>query len=71
MNVEVAAASLVMIYADYLGDVTVTSRQFRGFEMTIVQAAEQISINLLLSLKLELLPFVGAGLYLSFSGYPR
>jgi hypothetical protein len=42
MNVGVAAASILMIYAGYLGDVAVTSREFGGFEMTIEQAAEQI-----------------------------
>ena len=42
MNVGVAAASMLMIYAGYLGDVAVSSREFGGFEMTIDQAAEQI-----------------------------
>jgi hypothetical protein len=42
MNVGVAAASILMIYAGYLGDITVSSREFGGFEMSIEQAAEQI-----------------------------
>jgi hypothetical protein len=42
MNVGVAATSMLMIYAGYLGDFAVTSREFGGFEMTIEQAAEQI-----------------------------
>ena len=42
MNVGVAAASMLMIYAGYLGDIAVSSREFGGFEMTIEQAAEQI-----------------------------
>ena len=42
MNVGVAAASMLMIYAGYLGDVAVSSREFGGFEMSIEQAAEQI-----------------------------
>ena len=42
MNVGVAAASILMIYAGYLGDIAVTSREFGGFEMSIEQAAEQI-----------------------------
>jgi hypothetical protein len=35
MNVGVAAASMLMIYAGYLGDIAVTSSEFGGFEMTI------------------------------------
>jgi NADH:ubiquinone oxidoreductase subunit 6 (subunit J) len=42
MNVGVAAASVLMIYAGYLGDVAVTSRELDGFEMNIEQAADQI-----------------------------
>ena len=42
MNVGVAAASIMMIYAGYLGDIAVSSREFGGFEMSIEQAAEQI-----------------------------
>jgi hypothetical protein len=42
MNVGVAAASILMIYAGYLGDIAVSSREFAGFEMSIEQAAEQI-----------------------------
>jgi hypothetical protein len=42
MNVGVAAASILMIYAGYLGDIAVTSSEFGGFEMTIEQAAEQV-----------------------------
>lgn len=42
MNVGVAAASILMIYAGYLGDIAVSSREFGGFEMSIEQAAEQI-----------------------------
>jgi hypothetical protein len=42
MNVGVAAASMMMIYAGYLGDIAVSSMEFGGFEMSIEQAAEQI-----------------------------
>ena len=42
MNVGVAATSILMIYAGYLGDIAVSSREFGGFEMGIEQAAEQI-----------------------------
>jgi predicted membrane-bound spermidine synthase len=42
MNLGVAAASMMMIYAGYLGDVAVSSRELGGFEMSIEQAAEQI-----------------------------
>jgi hypothetical protein len=42
MNVGVAAASILMIYAGYLGDIAVSSREFGGFEMSIERAAEQI-----------------------------
>jgi hypothetical protein len=34
-DVGVAATSMLMIYAGYLGDFVVTSREFGGFEMTI------------------------------------
>ena len=42
MNIGVAAASLLMIYAGYLGDFAVTSREFGGLGLTIETAAEQI-----------------------------
>ena len=42
MNVGVAAASILMIYAGYLGDIAVSSREFGGFEMSMEQTAEQI-----------------------------
>jgi hypothetical protein len=42
MNVGIAAASMLMIYAGYLGDIAVSSIEFGGFGMTIEQAAEQI-----------------------------
>lgn len=42
MNIGVAAASLLMIYAGYLGDFAVTSREFGGLGLTIEAAAEQV-----------------------------
>jgi hypothetical protein len=42
MNVGVAAASMLMIYAGYLGDLAVSSKEFGGFEMSIEQTSEQI-----------------------------
>jgi hypothetical protein len=42
MNVGVAAASMLMIYAGYLGDLAFSSREFGGFEMSIEQTSEQI-----------------------------
>ena len=42
MNVGVAVASMLMMYAGYLGDLAVFSKEFGGFEMSIEQAAEQI-----------------------------
>jgi hypothetical protein len=41
-NVGVTVASIMMVYAGYLGDLAVSSREFGGFEMSIEQAAEQI-----------------------------
>jgi hypothetical protein len=42
MNVGIAAASLLMIYAGYLRDVAVTEKEFGAFEMTIEEASQQI-----------------------------
>ena len=42
MNVGVAGASLLMIYAGYVGDVAVSPREFGGFEITVEQASRQI-----------------------------
>ena len=42
MNVGVAAASILMMYVGYMGDLAVSSKEFGGFEMSIEQAAEQI-----------------------------
>lgn len=42
VNVGIAAASLLMIYAGYLGDVAVTPKELGGFGMTIEQTARQI-----------------------------
>jgi hypothetical protein len=42
VNVGVAAASVLMIYAGYLGDVAATPKEVGGFGMTVEQTAEQI-----------------------------
>jgi len=42
MNVGVAATSLLMIYAGYLGDIAVGEKEAGGFGMTIGQASQQI-----------------------------
>lgn len=42
MNVGVAATSLLMIYAGYLGDIAVGEKEAGGFGMTIEQASQQI-----------------------------
>jgi hypothetical protein len=42
MNVGVAATSILMIYAGYLGDIAVGEKEAGGFGMTIEQASEQI-----------------------------
>src|SRR5918995_6873948 len=42
MNAGVAAASILMMYVGYMGDLAVSSKEFGGFEMSIEQAAEQI-----------------------------
>ena len=42
MNVEVAATSLLMIYAGYLGDIAVGEKESDGFGMTIEQTSQQI-----------------------------
>jgi hypothetical protein len=42
MNGGVAAASILMMYVGYMGDLAVSSKEFGGFEMSIEQAAEQI-----------------------------
>jgi uncharacterized integral membrane protein len=42
MNVGVAATSILMIYAGYLGDMAVTEKEVGGFGMTIEQASQQI-----------------------------
>jgi NADH:ubiquinone oxidoreductase subunit 6 (subunit J) len=42
MNVGVAAASILMMYVGYMGDLAISSKEFGGFEMSIEQAAEQI-----------------------------
>jgi hypothetical protein len=42
MNVGVAATSLLMIYAGYLGDIAVGEKESGGFGMTIEQTSQQI-----------------------------
>jgi hypothetical protein len=42
MNVGVAATSLIMIYAGYLGDIAIGEKEAGGFGMTIEQASQQI-----------------------------
>lgn len=42
MNVGVAATSLLMIYAGYLGDIAIGEKEAGGFGMTIEQASQQI-----------------------------
>lgn len=42
MNVGVAATSLLMIYAGYLGDIAIGEKEAGGFGMTIQQASQQI-----------------------------
>jgi hypothetical protein len=42
MNIGVAATSILMIYARYLGDMAVTEKEVGGFGMTIEQASQQI-----------------------------
>jgi hypothetical protein len=42
MNVGVAATSLLMIYAGYLGDIAVGEKESDGFGMTIEQTSQQI-----------------------------
>jgi hypothetical protein len=42
MNVGIAAASLLMIYAGYLGDLAVGEKEAGGFGMTIEQVSQQI-----------------------------
>lgn len=61
MNVGVAAASLLMIYAGYLGDFAVTSTEFGGLGLTIGAAAEQILNHFIVPVAaLLLLTLVGA-----------
>jgi hypothetical protein len=42
MNVGIAAAGVLMIYAGYLGDIAVGEKEAGGFGMTIEQASQQI-----------------------------
>ena len=42
MNVGIAAASLLMIYAGFIGDFAVSPREMSGLGMTTEQAAQQI-----------------------------
>jgi hypothetical protein len=42
MNLGIAAASLLMIYARYLGDIAVGEKEAGGFGMTIEQVSQQI-----------------------------
>lgn len=42
MNFGVAATSILMIYAGYLGDIAVSETDSGGFSMTIEQASQQI-----------------------------
>ncbi|MDQ3854092.1 MAG: hypothetical protein M3299_14815 [Thermoproteota archaeon] len=42
MNLGIAAASLLMIYAGYLGDIAVGEKEAGGFGMTIEEVSEQI-----------------------------
>ena len=42
MNVGVAATSLLMIYAGYLGDIAIGEKEGGGFGMTIEQTSQQI-----------------------------
>jgi len=42
MNVGISAASLLMIYAGYLGDIAVGEKESGGFGMTIEQVSQQI-----------------------------
>lgn len=42
MNVGVAATSMLMIYAGYLGDIAVGEKEAGGFGMTIEQVSQQI-----------------------------
>jgi hypothetical protein len=42
MNVGVAAASIMMIYAGYMGDIAVSPIEMGGLDMTAPQAAKQI-----------------------------
>jgi hypothetical protein len=42
MNLGIAAASLLMIYAGYLGDIAVGEKEAGGFGMTIEQVSQQI-----------------------------
>ncbi|MFL6495348.1 MAG: hypothetical protein ACJ703_02860 [Nitrososphaera sp.] len=42
MNVGVAAASLLMIYAGYLGDIAISEKEAGGFGMTIEDTSQQI-----------------------------
>jgi len=74
MNVGVAAASIMMVYAGYLGDIAVSSREFGGFEMSIEQAAEQILNPFIAPVAAMLLVMVtgavagGAGFIINNSG---
>jgi hypothetical protein len=42
MNLGIAAASLLMIYAGYLGDIAVGDKEAGGFGMTVEQVSQQI-----------------------------
>ena len=42
MNLGTASASLLMIYAGYLGDIALGEKEAGGFGMTIEQVSQQI-----------------------------
>lgn len=72
MNVGVAAASIMMIYAGFLGDMAVSPSEFGGFGMTIEQTAEQVLNPLIVPVAIALLVTVagatagGAGFVVNY-----
>jgi hypothetical protein len=42
MNVGISAASLLKIYAGYMGDIAISEKEAGCFGMTIEQASQQI-----------------------------
>lgn len=75
VNVGIAAASLLMIYAGYLGDVAVTPKELGGLGMTIEQTAELILNPFIVPVASLLLVTVtgtvagGAGFIINFLRY--